>query len=718
MIYLVYEHAIDKPYGLGGIGAGYQPGNLATEAILFAGTDKTSAVQAFDTAMHKYFVISHTQKLELHLLAFNLSTTPGKLATKLSCFGTTETISPLEAADSAIVKQLLTDIKKAEYFYTLTHDGVNPVIRLACAECGREITTVLNKNITLSNTRLCDVCWSKYVTSEDGLAEYYLAIAMGRYTVAAFSNEDIKKIIESWNRRRNNLIKGGRFTEDQIIGIEAAAKAAGLEVVEDPDDFIEPDQPEAGEPDEPKISAPTDLLIVSQPNKTTYKVGERFNSTGMDLMVLYDDGSFRQVSVSDCIIQDKALTSDDEKVYILYIENDVRVHAELKITVTKNPLELTIHANSTKTTYVAGETFNPEGMDIELWYEDYSSKTLRLSECIIEPSTPLSVDTTHVTIYYIENDIKISKTYPITVLPAHTLAALAITKQPNRLTYTLDGDPFDPSGMEATAFYADGTSAVVYNLEFKVEHDEDNLYYVLVSYTENGITRVAVINIDMRTEWTVNGIRVARKPDTTTFSAGQPIDLSGLIIEAVYEDGSSTLFTDNMIAESAEFTVFADTPIYMAGTVSQKINVVYNQIWAESVVATASTAFNINLSTDYDVLDGITVSIENDNKTYKVGDSISPSEIIVRAQYAQYNSSENTKVTKRILSSDEYSVTGIDKPFTTAGIARINVTYTENYVTATASVNVLVAAATSSGSQNSSGTELGGGVSGGLGGGN
>lgn len=692
MVYLVYEYTLQKSR-INATVTGIEMKN-----VLYAGTDKSTAVSIFDNALHDHYVISNNDKLELMLAAFNSNTEPGRLVTKLSQFmvGKTKAAPPPPADKDTLLKQIIENIHMAEYVYSLTHDGVNPLIKLTCADCGRALTTVLNKNITLSNESLCDICWSNYLTSDEGLAEYYLAIIMGKYSMSAFSREELLKIVASWEARRNTLVNTGRFTEEQLSGIETAAKAIGLdeESLQPPADL--PDTPVTPEPEpEPEPDPiPVQLRVISPANKQHYLVGEYFNPDGMELIVIYDNGSSKILGPDDVIIADgnKALTADDSTIPIFYYDNGVEVTTEFSIEVSKVVKSISLYKEPDKLVYTAGEIFDPTGLRLKLSYSDGSWVIIMPEQCVI-PDMPLSTGVLSVDIVYYVNDYKMSVSCPIEVHPDHSLTAIYIAKNPNRLTYTLDGDPFDPSGMEVKAFYADGTSADVYDVEFNVKHNEDN-YYVLVSYTENGITRTARVDLDVRTEWLAQSMSIVQHPTTVSFNAGEPIDLSGLVVKVLYADTTTKTFTYRQIIESAEFTITANTPTYVENSlpavspVRQKIDITYTQLWAEEAVASLSVDLTVYLSTNYKVLSGLTVK-PSDDQMYNVGEFFDPTGMVVTAHYKLYTSASTQKKVDVVLSSDAYTIKELGIPLTTEH-NRIHITYTENYTTVEASQIIFV----------------------------
>lgn len=92
--------------------------------------------------------------------------------------------------------------------------------------------------------------------------------------------------------------------------------------------------------------------------------------------------------------------------------------------------EIAVTTAPRKTAYKAGETFDPAGMVVTATYSN--GATLKCTGYNYEPSTPLTVSDTAVTIRYTEGGVTKTATQAITV----TRTALAVPTQSGTLTYT------------------------------------------------------------------------------------------------------------------------------------------------------------------------------------------------------------------------------------------------------------------------------------------
>ena len=74
------------------------------------------------------------------------------------------------------------------------------------------------------------------------------------------------------------------------------------------------------------------IEIISPPEKTNYKHGERFSSAGMTVRATYSNGATKTVSDFTCL-PNRALKFTDEKITVAYAENGITRSAEQSISV-------------------------------------------------------------------------------------------------------------------------------------------------------------------------------------------------------------------------------------------------------------------------------------------------------------------------------------------------------------------------------------------------
>ena len=152
---------------------------------------------------------------------------------------------------------------------------------------------------------------------------------------------------------------------------------------------------------------------------------------------------------------------------------------------------IAITAPPARTSYLAGEAFDPTGMVVTAAYSN--GATLAATGYAVEPSGPLADGVTAVTVRYTEGGRSAAAAQPITVV--HRLTGISIETPPAKTEYQA-GEVFDPAGMAVLAAYSDGGSAAVTGYTVPTEaFAVPGPQTVAVTYTENGVTASASVSV-------------------------------------------------------------------------------------------------------------------------------------------------------------------------------------------------------------------------------
>ena len=170
------------------------------------------------------------------------------------------------------------------------------------------------------------------------------------------------------------------------------------------------------------------------------------------------------ISYVDCLLEnDKIILDEDEDTSNIFIdggglEGTVIIIKEAKVT------DLVIGNHPIKTDYIEGEEFDPTGLEIIAIYN--SGEEIPITGYTIEPNRPLEVGDDKIKITYEENGETVTIEIPITVR-GKNLERIEITKAPDKTEY-VEGESFDPTGMEVTAYYDNGESIVLENDKYEI----------------------------------------------------------------------------------------------------------------------------------------------------------------------------------------------------------------------------------------------------------
>lgn len=167
----------------------------------------------------------------------------------------------------------------------------------------------------------------------------------------------------------------------------------------------------------------------------------------------------------------------------------------------------------------------------------------------------------------------------------NALTGISITRQPDKTAYEV-GETFDPAGIEVTASYEDGSTKTVSAEDLTFSADvlnEEGVQTVTVSYTEDGVTVTAALNVTVTASGTeepeviLSSIKVT-PPKKLEYTAGEELDTAGMTVTAVYSDntekdvtadavlsgydadteGTQTItvtYEENGVSVSAQFTI-------------------------------------------------------------------------------------------------------------------------------------------------------------------
>lgn len=256
-------------------------------------------------------------------------------------------------------------------------------------------------------------------------------------------------------------------------------------------------------------------------------------------------------------------------------------------------MKIEVTTKPTKTSYLAGDSFNSAGMVVTASYGTGQAvlATAEVSGYSVSPSV-LTDGTTFVTITYSEGGETCTTTLAVTV--THRLSAIAVTTKPNKLTYEY-GDTLATTGMVVTASYSDSQTKTVtsYSCSPTTFSTVGN-QVVTVSYTENGVTQTATFNV------TVN-----RKSIT------KPTWKSNLTYTGSAQSVSNTSYWNNY--NTSYMTIGGTTSATNAGTYIATFTPGSNYRWADGTTSAINVNWTINKATGSLSVNPTTVAINGNN---------------------------------------------------------------------------------------------------------
>ena len=391
----------------------------------------------------------------------------------------------------------------------------------------------------------------------------------------------------------------------------------------------------------------TGLSINTSPDKLVYEEGESLNLSGLILIATYDNGKSVQVewllrSVTEEPGND--LFATDNKFTISYTENEVTKSVDQPITVnpwTKKLTDIAVTTPPTKVDYKVGESFKKNGMEVTATFDDGTQDILYPERYDVNPSGPLDIGDTVITITYTRGDgIVKTTTQNITVSPVSPLDRIEITTPPTKVEY-VEGADFDLSGMVVTATYSDGSTKIVKSADEYIEVTPlKNLKVtdtiVTVTYSDgDGTVKTATQPITVKEKVVLTDIMITIPPTKVEYFEGDEFSTSGMVVVAKYSDN-----TTKVIKNRNEYILVE--PIKNLQLTDSYVTVIYTD--GDGTKKTTTQPITVR---EKPVLKAITIIAPPTKVEYYEGDEFSTSGMVVVAKY----SNDTTEVIKN---EDEY----------------------------------------------------------------
>ncbi len=285
------------------------------------------------------------------------------------------------------------------------------------------------------------------------------------------------------------------------------------------------------------------IEITTNPDKMEYEVGETFDKTGMVVTAIYTDAS-QEIITEYTYEPTGSLTKNDNKITVTYQEKNAVLNITVNEPVPEKTLEkIEITTNPNKMEYLVGEVFDKTGMVVTAIYSDASQETI--TEYEYAPTGELTTNDNLITISYQGKMAILSITVREETPPAEkTLQKIEITSQPNKLTYN-EGEKFDPTGMIVKGIYSDNSDIILSNYDYSPKGNlTKNDTAVIITYQGKTATVNITVQEVKQEERKLERIEITSQPNKTTYTEGEKFDSTGMIITAIYSDGTREIITN------------------------------------------------------------------------------------------------------------------------------------------------------------------------------
>ena len=306
------------------------------------------------------------------------------------------------------------------------------------------------------------------------------------------------------------------------------------------------------------------IAVTTAPTQTAYPVGASFDPTGMVVTATYSDNSTAAVN-GWTYSPSGALTANDTTITVSYTEGGITRTATQAIAVYALA-SIAITTPPTKTSYTAGESFDPTGMVVTATYN--SGASAPVSGYTVSPSGALTTSDTSVTISYTEGGVTKTATQAITVSGA---SWAAYTAPQSGVTYTNGIGGLTESELSQAAL-AISDNAGITNATTEVWISVINRHIAVgdtISVTMDGNSysfRVAGFNHYALTSATAYGAA------TATGKAGLALEMTGLLPTTYTISSSSATaasWDGSELCATLNGTIFNALPSALQGVAKQ-----------------------------------------------------------------------------------------------------------------------------------------------------
>ncbi len=283
--------------------------------------------------------------------------------------------------------------------------------------------------------------------------------------------------------------------------------------------------------------------------KSTFTVGDVFESTGLKVTATMSDGTTKDVTADAKITQSADMNTTGKYAVVVSYEGQNAVYEIVVNALSSNATLQSINVTGAKTEFVAGDTFATTGLVVTANFSDGSTQNVT-DKALVTQNADMNVAGKYAVVvsYAGQNAV-----YEITVAAKAFAESIAISGQKTEFTV---GDTFEATDLKVTATMSDGTTKDV-TADAKITQNADmntaGKYAVVVEYADKKviyeISVIAKENVK-----TLDKIAVDADSVKTLYELGDSLSIEGL---KVYEYFKNSEFADSIevITDFANYSI-------------------------------------------------------------------------------------------------------------------------------------------------------------------
>ena len=279
------------------------------------------------------------------------------------------------------------------------------------------------------------------------------------------------------------------------------------------------------------------LRILSYPTKTEYYTGEQLDFTGCIVEAVYLSGKTETVTITNDMVSgyDSSVTGE-QTVTLTY--NGASDSFTVNVTQAPKAISMALKSEPNTKEYIVGSELDLTSATIEVAYDNGTTKILPVTLDMIS-----GADIDHIGEYVVTVTYEGFKAFfKIKVLPV-SVVSLTLTSVPDKLTY-LEGQELDLTGMVVKANLNNGNQLTL-NEGYSVSGYSSNPgnYTITVGYQGVSATFDVVVNAK-----SLVSLEIRQTPNKTQYVSGQQLNLDGLVVAGVYDNGLTIIVEDYTVS--------------------------------------------------------------------------------------------------------------------------------------------------------------------------
>ena len=389
-----------------------------------------------------------------------------------------------------------------------------------------------------------------------------------------------------------------------------------------------------------------EMIWVTEPEDKEYYIGEKINLTGAKVEVVYVSGLFEEIDVTETMVSGFDSSTVGTKTVTVSMGGS---SLTFDITVKEYPTvtNLVLVSGPNKTEFVKGRPIDYTGAVVRATYEGGATADIDVTAAIVTG---------------IDNSVYGSQTATVTVggqtvtfeikIIAYRLVGITVEKAPYKTTYIKD-DVFNGAGLKVVADYNDGSTTVLQPYQYELTGYSNKVGVQTITVTYYGFSDTFEIEV---VEKQLANIEITELPDVLDYIQGQELDMTGAVITATYNNGTTEVITDYNISGFTGEIGINNVVIASGGVSATFVVTIREKIVIKIDITSLPTKYGYNAGETLDTTGLVVKAFYNDDSEQEITDyslvgfSTIPGTHVITVSYAGFTDSFEIFMNEKFLS--------------------------------------------------------------------